>query len=832
MVTIPERLRKPEYRFILINRSEKAPFENEWQKKNNYPYNDLRLLKHLARGGNYGILGGYGDLILVDWDDEELLQKTAHKLPETFTVRSGGGLEHRYYRCRDSNPASFKVTKDNKTLVDIQGERKQLVAPGSTHPNGKKYEVIHDVPIAEIDYAELKAVFEPWLDDKDKPQQVRARQDGLSDKVKQQIKVSDLLRDQGIDTKKNPTGCPFHSSKGGKCLSYDDSKGLWHCFHCEKKGDIFTLYMLTHNCEFKKAVESLARKAGLEKEYEQVKQQKGKKGDGEDIIRTSLLIREDLNLFAEQVYAEGRSLFCVYDMKSGQVTYAADILINGLKYAPHIGEEIEKKAVLLPSQALDYGTDEELDNRILLFIRKWLDIPDDMRRFSLWNTKRSWVYERFHTLNYLRALGDLGQGKTRYLDTLGSIHYKPILTSGATTAAPVFRIIDKWRGTMVFDEGDFKSTEETDLIVKVLNMGYERGKFIMRCDQNDAELIRFFDPYCPKIIATRKTFQDKAVESRCITQVMSGTSRKDILRNLNDDFKREALEIRNMLLMWRFRNYHAIQPNVEGGFDLGDLEPRVEQIVTSFVSLFSKDAKQMELFKEFIKKHQEELIEERQNSFAGSVVLALHSLLEQKNNCISAWDIIVEGQLTDAKGELLKPRALTSTLKSFGFGKNEIKRVGDKTKRCIPLDQNHLNLLFKRYGVTDVTIVTGTSKHQKQLSDEEKNPENRLDRALRNDSNDSNTVTQATPSDTTTTNRNNGNNSNEDFEEEWVYTPPELCRKVVEILNSKVHSYQDLMGVLHAQGYRCCESELSALLAKLSEQGVVFQNPHDVWRAV
>ena len=66
----------------------------------------------------------------------------------------------------------------------------------------------------------------------------------------------------------------------------------------------------------------------------------------------------------------------------------------------------------------------------------------------------------------------------------------------------------------------------------------------MRCDRENNNQINLFDPYCPKILATRKSFQDKATESRCITQVMKGTKRKNIYWNLNDDFWEEVQKIR------------------------------------------------------------------------------------------------------------------------------------------------------------------------------------------------------------------------------------------------------------------------------------------------
>lgn len=457
--------------------------------------------------------------------------------------------------------------------------------------------------------------------------------------------------------------------------------------------------------------------------------------EDEEAIETSLIVDEKNNIFAEQIYTDKKTMFCLYDKGSDQVTYSNILEIQGITYKPIHAEEVFKKAVKLPTKAEEYGSDEELDNEIRRFIQKWLDIPDDFLQFALWNIKRSWVFEKFHTLNYLRALGDTGQGKTRFLDALGYIHYKPIATSGATTSAPVFRIIQKWQGTLIMDEADLKHSDESQDMIKIINQGYEKGKYVMRCDQNNAEKINLFDPFCPKILATRKPFQDKATESRCITRVMQGTTRQDIPLNLNSDFWRETESIRNKLLFWRFRNYHKISGDVLPEVDWGiDLEPRVKQIVTSFVSLFGHDAKQLEVFKGFIHKHQEALISERQDSFDGQIVGAIHSLVSQGIKDIAAADIVAEAGLTDLKGNPLKPRALSKSLRSLGFGEAKQRKVDGVNKRCLPLEEEHLNANFKRYGydkigneVTEVTIVTESSDIKK-IDDFGKDGANRYNR--------------------------------------------------------------------------------------------------------
>ena len=90
---IPKQLCKPEFRFLRIRVNGKEPTANSqgWQK-NNYEFNDTALLNHLSNGGNYGIIGGFGNLVIIDADSKEI-SDIANQLPETFTIKSGSPEE-------------------------------------------------------------------------------------------------------------------------------------------------------------------------------------------------------------------------------------------------------------------------------------------------------------------------------------------------------------------------------------------------------------------------------------------------------------------------------------------------------------------------------------------------------------------------------------------------------------------------------------------------------------------------------------------------------------------------------------------------------------------
>lgn len=88
------------------------------------------------------------------------------------------------------------------------------------------------------------------------------------DKVRQ---ATDLVELVGAVTKVKRSGrsymaiCPFHQEKSPS-LSLDPARGLYHCFGCQKGGDVFTFLGETQGLDFNEAVEELARRAGIQLE--------------------------------------------------------------------------------------------------------------------------------------------------------------------------------------------------------------------------------------------------------------------------------------------------------------------------------------------------------------------------------------------------------------------------------------------------------------------------------------------------------------------------------------------------------------------------------------
>jgi hypothetical protein len=262
MTQIPKQLLNKGFRFIRVAAKDKKPIDTAWTTSN-FTENSPELKKHLKNGGNYGVVTGNG-LVVVDCDEPELTHLIEERLPETFRVKTGGGGDHFYYRCPMENKLIFEL--EDKHLGEAQAKGQQVIGANSIHPNGNTYEIVSDAVLAEISEAELKAATSGYFKNGNKPKESQGfEHDDQLEEIKSKLRVSDVLRDYGIDANRSPTMCPLgHDSKGGKCFSFDDQKQVWKCFHCNEHGNVFHLIMKKEGITFPEAKEKAAEMAGVD----------------------------------------------------------------------------------------------------------------------------------------------------------------------------------------------------------------------------------------------------------------------------------------------------------------------------------------------------------------------------------------------------------------------------------------------------------------------------------------------------------------------------------------------------------------------------------------
>ena len=243
--------------------------------------------------------------------------------------------------------------------------------------------------------------------------------------------------------------------------------------------------------------------------------------------------------------------------------------------------------VLLPSKPQPYGSPRRLiaDIRALMYAN--VEMSDGFELLAAHYVLLTWLYDRFNELPYLRAMGEFGTGKTRFLSVVGALCFRPIVVGGASTVSPMFHLLDQFRGTLVIDEADFRFSDEAADIVKILNCGNARGMPVLRSQVNGSRHFepRTFHVFGPKLVAARKQYADDALESRFLTEHTRPEPRRDDLPvSLPETFAEQAKTLRNKLLRFRFEHLEAVTTDAESDA-LDHLSRRKRQIARPLLSL-------------------------------------------------------------------------------------------------------------------------------------------------------------------------------------------------------------------------------------------------------
>jgi len=374
-----------------------------------------------------------------------------------------------------------------------------------------------------------------------------------------------------------------------------------------------------------------------------------------------------------------------YQYETAKVTYLPtnDLLVG--------------EVVHFATTATPYDSQARLFNEIRSFVHRYLELPADFEEISSLYVLLTWVYEFAPSIPYLRVIGDWGTGKTRFLQVAGAICFRPIFASGATTPAPIFRILEQFRGTLVLDEADFKDSSSWMEMVKLLNNGYRPGMPVLRADKENGKWYpRSYQVFGPKLISTRFPFKDEALESRCLTSEMLPLTRDDIPRVLPPSFDKEVNELRAKLLTFRLANLTKLKGKTFGNELLEpNLQPRLQEILIPLKAMLNGDRSMVEALAGFVHRLQDNLYYRRKESLEGKVLMALLELHDEDQE-LSSQNIADRIAQSDEDSEI-NSRKVGWTIKKLGLVK---ERVGKNRQRIIRWDQDRVQRLSLTYGFT------------------------------------------------------------------------------------------------------------------------------------
>jgi hypothetical protein len=282
---------------------------------------------------------------------------------------------------------------------------------------------------------------------------------------------------------------------------------------------------------------------------------------------------------------------------------------------------------------------------------------------------------------------------------VGSLCYRPVFASGASTVSSLFRILDAFRGTLIIDEGDFRLSDEKAELVKILNNGNARGFPVLRSEVTSRKEFNptAFEVFGPKLVATRGFFDDPALESRFITEEMGQSRlREDIPINLPPEYQPEARLIRNRLLMYRFK--HLSKLKARAALVDRSIEPRLNQIFAPLLSVIENPQARQEL-QEMAKIYDRQMVADRGMDSEAQVLEIIKDLAASPyQSKLSIKEIT--SRFIEQHGEDYERKATTKWIGGLIRRRLNLKPQKSHGVFVIPdSERGKLTRLYERYGV-------------------------------------------------------------------------------------------------------------------------------------
>lgn len=230
--------------------------------------------------------------------------------------------------------------------------------------------------------------------------------------------------------------------------------------------------------------------------------------------------------------------------------------------------ELGSSAIKMPTGVGEKFSTGELIRKDSDFYNRYFYTEDKSKfKFSGSWSLNTWVHDCFDTMNFLRMRGPAGSGKSDLAYLVGLTSYRFAVTAAVTSGAAHVGIAKIYNATTLMDEYDSMMKRDDGTIEGFLKARPMRRiahafKMMEVMTPNGKTFIPSNTPiYGPTILTGYKPFQDKGIESRCMTFDLART---DMLTLDKHDFEPgyyppelegEAEEIRNACLRWRLETW-------------------------------------------------------------------------------------------------------------------------------------------------------------------------------------------------------------------------------------------------------------------------------------
>jgi hypothetical protein len=701
---IPPQLRKDGFGFVKLKPLSNIPSEINWQNKP-YSYRDIR--QWINQGGNYGVLGGRGGLIVVDADSPVIDEIIKKRFPETFTVRTPKNGHHYYFLCEDIDKKIVlkkdNAGKDSRYLGEIITNCSQVAGPGSIHPDtGMVYQVVNDVEIATINSGLVYSEFMEYISSRDQLTELEERIEAIPHDT-QKTKIPSLL---------DPV------LKEMACLNQAQAEAILK--HTIKDHFGFTNYEL--------------------KSYEKVL--RGYRKDSKD-IDLKRLTREDL--IGMLISGEGSlAAHPAQDFIQGVMSFAVSIkntsciVTSDKRLCPF--DDTESEGIALRHKTVDTarfsykGIRTFLENNVLIdipnvyskvhnYIKRFICFPEDayLSFISLW-VMGTYLFMIFRYYPYVWLNAEKGSGKTLLMEILSNIAFNGELISNPTESV-IFRDISNNLITMFIDEVEQLRKRDKDVygsVISVLNAGFNKAGVVKRTESigKGGFVVRAYSAYSPKMFAgineIDDVLQDRTIripllrkkDGEIVERYKATAEIVELQRNIRDDLYVFALDHAGEIA----EVYYAKDEGIQGLGHLNNRELDIWEPIFLLANVVDMLSGSMDLTGQMEELSRKSIEEKRSDNMVQNetykTLSVLKIMLDDVAPLITDGDkrifdanlVLAYFKTTEEFDWIEKMQSLTRRLKRVKV-MSEQKRIEGDRKRTYTMRLTEFNDLCDRFGI-------------------------------------------------------------------------------------------------------------------------------------
>lgn len=258
----------------------------------------------------------------------------------------------------------------------------------------------------------------------------------------------------------------------------------------------------------------------------------------------------------------------------------AEYQFGGVTYRPARGRIVRKGLLSLPSELLpDPPPIVEVADELRQALHDTVDLEPAVEALATGYLMATYYYDKYSRFGYFALRGDVGTGKSWFLQIAASLSYHGLNMGGSFSNAAIYRVLEAYPGTLCLDEADFELSGLTSQLAKILNSGYQANGQAWRCSDGSSDYDpRTYTTYGPKIIASRGQFEDHAIESRILAARSRYTTRRLPVSLLEPEIQDRFIGLRNALFAHRVRSWHSLSASERVlGIDIFDA--RTQEII-------------------------------------------------------------------------------------------------------------------------------------------------------------------------------------------------------------------------------------------------------------